>query len=454
MIQISGYQIHEKIGEGGSSEVFRATRLENQQKAALKLLHEKYSGDPAMRSRLQREARVIGSLNHPNIVKIYQSGSYEQRFYMILEYLSGGSLGQFERFSPRRRLEIMIQVCDGIACIHSLGIVHRDLKPSNIMFGEDGLPRLVDFGISLFSRENYTRLTHTNMVMGTLSYMSPEQQAEPGQVDHRTDIYSIGSILYEVFTGKRTVGRFRDPRDMIPNFPEELERAILTCLDHDPKKRFGSIGDLQKSLIDLYHDGLFSEGNADTTAQDFVNRIGIWIKQLESGTAAQRLEARRRIGQNARPEDVPQLIRICESSATEVRAAIIPIFGKLGAKEAYDFLIDQLANPLLARDASIALAFLGNRAAAQHLIPIVKKQAPYSYGSLLPLAVLGDEKDLKHALPYLKSKDSTDREAAIKAFEHAKSKRYLKPLRKQYKLEPEARLKDRLGTLVHKLEQE
>lgn len=452
MIQIPGYQIHEIIGEGGSSTVYRATRLENQQKAALKLLHEKYSGDPSMRSRLQREARVIGSLNHPNIVKIFQSGNYERRFYMILEYLSGGSLARYDHLSLRRRLEVMIQVCDGIACIHSMGIVHRDLKPSNIMFGEDGLPRLVDFGISLFSKENYTRLTHTNMVMGTLSYMSPEQQAEPGQVDHRTDIYSIGSMLYEVFTGKKTVGRFQDPTVLNPAFPADLEKAILKCLAHDPTKRYAQITELQSDLIALYRAGLFSEDDADITAADFVNRIGIWIKKLESGTAAQRLEARRQVAQNAVAGDVPQLISICESSSTDVRAALIPLFGKLRAKEAFAFLVDQLANPLLARDASIALAFIGNRDAVQHLIPVVKKMAAYSYGALLPLAVLGEEKDMKWVAPFLRSKDSTDREAAIKAFEHAKSKKFLKPLKKQYKVETEAHLKDRLATLIHKLE--
>jgi len=451
LFDIPGYRTLRKIGEGGAAEVYLVLREENRQKAALKLLHAKYGGDPAMRKRLAREAEIIGGLRHPNIVRIFRFGSLDQRFYTIMEYLAKGSLEAGRRLSPRDRLKVMIQVCDGVAYIHSLGIVHRDLKPSNIMFGDDGIPRLVDFGISLFSQENYTRLTQTNLVMGTLSYMSPEQQTDPAAVDARSDIYSLGAMLYELFTGQKPVGRFPDPRELDPGFDPELERCILRCLAARPQDRWAKAEQLQERLIALWREGSLDDGSA-SRQEPFDTRIGYWVQKLRHGGVGERLEARRRIAENALPEDAPELVRLCESSETEVRAAVVPVLGALRRPEAFDFLIGQLADPVLCRESCRALAQLGDARAVAPLAQIAKKRAAHAYSALAPLAVLGGEKSLKLAAPYLKSKSVADRDAALRALELAGTKRWLRELKKYLKQESVTELRNRAFALIQKWE--
>ena len=452
LFNISGYTIHEKIGEGGSAEVWLATRENDGQRAALKVLNTRYSGDRAMRKRLSREAEVIGKLCDPNIVKIYKWGTLENnRFYMLLEYLAQGSLSDFAGMTPRQRLKVMIQVCSGVARIHESHIIHRDLKPSNIMFGDDRIPRIVDFGISLFSQEEYTRLTHTNMVMGTLSYMSPEQQTNPGEVDARSDIYALGAILYEIFTNRKPVGRFADPTTLIPNFDKQFEACILRCLAHRPEDRYPSARELQQALIGLWRDGLFENGETEQE-NNFDDRIGYWVQKLVHGTSGQRLEAKQRILLNTLPEDHDKLIKICLNSEAEVRAALIPCLGKLRNRRSVPFLCRQLGNPMLTREACTALQAIGDERALDPLVKVLKKQEVYSYHALVAVAQLGGEKHLKAMLPYLKSKSFSERQEAIKAMEEIATKKALRELRKSHKNETDRELRNRLYHLIQRLE--
>lgn len=451
MFSVNGYQIMESIGEGGSSEVFKALRASDNLNVALKVLHPRYSDNLEMRKRLSREARVIMSLKHRNIVRIFQFGDVEQRFYIILEYLPNGSLSNYKRLSMRRRLKVMIQICDSVDYIHRHGIVHRDLKPSNIMFGADDLPRLVDFGISLFGNEDFTRLTHTNMVMGTLSYMSPEQQSDPSSVDHRTDIYSLGAVLYEVFTGKRPVGRFEKPTMIVENFDTRLEDCIMKALEHRMDMRYNKARELGEALMVLWHDGLFEDAE-DDIHESFDGRIGYWVKKLENGGVTDKLEAREQILSNVQPGDAQQLIEICKSSEVDVRGAVIPALGRLRDKAAVPFLISQVGNPLITREACVALADIGDPRALAPIIKVVKGRAVFAHHALVPLARLGGEKDLKLLLPYLKTDSFSDRAAAVKAFESAPTRKYLRDLKKAHKVESDRDLKSRLYTLIQQLE--
>lgn len=374
MFEIPGYKTQEKIGEGGSSEVFRVFDERSNQLAALKVLHARYSGDQAMRKRLAREAEVIGSLKHPNVVKIYKFGTLDSRFYMVLEFLARGSLSEFDQLTPRQRLKVMVQVSDGVAYIHSLGIVHRDLKPSNIMFAGDRIPRLVDFGISLFSSEDYTRLTHTNMVMGTLSYMSPEQQTSPGDVDKRSDIYSLGAILYEIFTGKKPVGRFDDPSNLIKGFDPRLEACILRCLAHKPTERFQSVEDLQRQLVALWQAGLFEDSDTHSPEEHFDDRIGYWVQKVVHGNSMEREEARIRILNNVLPQDLPELVSISRSSGNDVRLALIPAMARLKDPRCLRFLVELIGDPHFTQVVCAALAEIGDKRAVDVLIKVIKKK--------------------------------------------------------------------------------
>lgn len=452
MIQIPGYDIEEKIGEGGSAEVYAARRQENGQKCAVKLLNEKYSATPSMKQRVLREAHWISRLRHQNIVKIFKFGTYKDRLFLVLEYLGKGSLSEYDKLSLRDRLKAMIQICDGVACIHATNIVHRDLKPSNIMFGDDGIPRLVDFGISLFLGDDATRLTHTNMVMGSLTYMSPEQQTNPSEVDHRTDIYSLGGIMYEIFTGSKPVGRFEEPKELVKGFDPAFSDAIMKCLHPKPNERYQKITELQDDLIKFWKAGLYADQSAPQQEQSFDVRLGYWIKKLQMGTSAERMEARERIQRNTEAHDMPEILEIAENSGAEVRDVLIPLLGKHNYKNAFPFLMRQLANPILVRSTCQALGMLGMTDAVDPLYKLVRKRETYSYYALEPLAILGGERVMKIILPYLRSKDPSDRQAAVKALRHSSSNKYLKDLKKQIKVEADHELQAEMLKLANKWE--
>lgn len=447
MIRLPGYEIGKKIGQGGISEVFEALQTSDQRRLAFKILLEKYKTDRGLQARLLREAKIIGNLNHRNIVRIFKFGVMDDRFYTMMEYLGKGSLADFQQLTPRQRLKAMIQVCDGIGYVHSLGIVHRDLKPSNILFGDDGIPRLVDFGISLFANEDLTRLTQTNLIMGTLSYMSPEQQTNPSRVDARSDIYSLGAILYEIFTGKPPVGRFPDPCQVQPGFDADLERCILNCLQSDPGKRYPSIKTVQDRLLVLWEEGLFARGEEEPEGR-FDDRMGYWLHRFTEGTPAQKAEARSMLANNVREKDLPRLLALCRDSGNTVRLALIPLLGQLGRPQALPFLIEHMSSPMLGREICQAMGAIGDARALPHLLRLIKKGAPHADAALIPLAKLGTPKELRAALPFLKSRHYAERKEALRALQWQPSKLYLRDLKRALKNESEQDLKQMITGLI------
>lgn len=448
---IPHFTIEQPIGKGGTSEVFRAISHKDNQTVAVKLLDKRYSEDRGMRKRLLREAQVISRLDHPNIVRIYGWGVEQERIYMVLQFLNRGSLDAYKEIEPRKLLKVMIQVCSGVAYIHGQDIVHRDLKPSNIMFGADGIPRLVDFGISLFNDDDFTRLTHTNMVMGTLSYMSPEQQSAPAKVDHRTDIYSLGAILYEVFTHQKPVGRFRRPAKIVQGFSQELDNIIMKAMAHQLEDRYSSAQALERALLKLWKGGLYQ--NKVTEIQpDFDDRIGYWVTKLETGTVSERMTAKTQIFNKAEKDDLPRLLNICDESGKEVRQALIPALGKLADARALPFLRDQIADPMLCQEACKALANLGHTDAVKPLALLVKKKEVFSHHALEPLARLSGDAHMKLILPYLKNPSFVVRNEALKALEKGAGKKQLKDIKKYHKAESEKELINRAYLLIKRLE--
>ncbi len=453
MIRIHGYKTGKLIAVGGTAEVFEGIKESDGSRVAIKVLNETYSSDPVIKQRLLREAHIIGQNEHRGLVRIFRYGTQNNRLYMVMEYMGGGSLENYRELSRRFRLKTMLQICDGIRFIHNKGIIHRDLKPSNILFGDDGLPRLVDFGISLFRNEDFTRLTHTHLVMGTLAYMSPEQQNAPQHVDHRSDIYSLGVILYELFTHQKPTGRFKDPSELVPSFPTNLEKCILKCLEEDPKDRYQEVGQLQQDLIELWESGLFDDGSEESSIpRSFDDRIGIWIQHWERGTSKEKMIAKEHFMENVQQQDTARLMELALKGNDNLRLLIFPAFGKLSSKKAVDLLIQYLGNPLFTRDICEALGSIGDASVLPSLIKLAKMGNAFSDSALMPIAKLGEEKHLKHILPYLKHRRFSERKAAVLALDTPKAKRYLKDLKKAMKKETETEIRNKLYALINRLE--
>ncbi|MBA4192491.1 MAG: hypothetical protein C0467_31365 [Planctomycetaceae bacterium] len=253
--QIPGYEVLSELGRGGMAIVYLALQLGLNRPVALKVL---LAGDQASgpeRLRLRWEAEAVAALQHPNVIQIHEIGEHNGSVYLSLEYSTGGSLDQrIERhpLPPGEAATLVQGIAAGVQAAHEAGIVHRDLKPGNVLLAEDGTPKVTDFGLAQ-QPAHTLRLTHSGAVVGTPSYMAPEQVLpEPERIGPATDVYGLGCILYECLTGRppfaapTTLETMRQVVDVevVPvrrlqaGVPRDLETICLKCLEKDPGKRY------------------------------------------------------------------------------------------------------------------------------------------------------------------------------------------------------------------------
>jgi len=257
------YQIIEELGKGGMGKVYKVFDQEVQAKMALKLIKPAVSADKNTIDRFRNELKIARDISHKNICRMYDLGREAGNYFITMEYVSGEDLKSFIRRSRQlvvgTAIFIAKQVCEGLAEAHRLGVVHRDLKPGNIMIDKEGNAKIMDFGIA--RSISVKGITGAGVMIGTPEYMSPEQ-VEGKEVDQRSDIYSLGIILYEMLTGQVpfegdtpfTIGVKqkseipRDPKELNAQIPQDLSRLILRCLEKDKDKRYQSAGELGADL--------------------------------------------------------------------------------------------------------------------------------------------------------------------------------------------------------------
>ncbi|MGA7410698.1 MAG: protein kinase, partial [Bryobacteraceae bacterium] len=273
---LSHYQIVEKLGEGGTGVVYKARDLRLDRFVCLKILHPEPLKNEARKQRFIREAKAASSLNHPNIVTIHEIDQADGTDFMVMEFVDGKTLQQSipgGGFPVADALKYAIPIARALAAASSAGIIHRDIKPANIMVGANGIVKVLDFGLAkLTARETSaddlteTRNEHTQegTIVGTASYMSPEQ-AQGRPVDARSDIFSFGAVLYEMLSGRRafqganlmsTLAAIleKDPAplaELNSRIPRELERVVMRCLRKDPEHRFQHMADVRVALEEL-----------------------------------------------------------------------------------------------------------------------------------------------------------------------------------------------------------
>ena len=272
------YQVVAPIGAGGMGEVYRARDERLGREVAIKILLAGVSGDPSRLRRFEQEAKAAGALNHPNLVAVFDTGQHDGNPYLVFELLDGVTLRQ--RLGPgslpvRKAVDYAVQIAQGLAAAHDKGIVHRDLKPENLFVTRDGRVKILDFGLAKLRPEldehaprgdgaPVSTVTGPSVLLGTVGYMSPEQvKGEPA--DHRSDIFSFGTVLYEMLVGRRpfagetspevlTAILKEEPAELPPAVPSGLERMVRRCLEKRPAERFQSARDLRFALEDLSRD--------------------------------------------------------------------------------------------------------------------------------------------------------------------------------------------------------
>jgi serine/threonine protein kinase/tetratricopeptide (TPR) repeat protein len=297
--KLGGYTVLDLVGRGGMGEVYRARDTRLKRDVAIKVLPRAYAADRERLLRFEQEARSAAALNHPNIISVHEMGAADGSPYIVSELLEGENLREVLRHGAipaRKALDYAVQAARGLAAAHDAGIIHRDLKPENLFITRDGRLKILDFGLAKLTRSDELGpesgeappQTQAGRVFGTLGYMSPEQVR--GQAaDHRSDIFSFGSILYELFSGKRafsgdsaadTMSAIlrEDPPDLtsaIPPVHPAVDRAIRHCLEKNPLERFQSAHDLvfQLQTAENLHPGV---GTADGSP----SRRRSWFRPL------------------------------------------------------------------------------------------------------------------------------------------------------------------------------
>ncbi len=256
------YKVISKLGSGGMADVVLAEDEQLSRKVALKLLHERFAADPDFVERFRREAQAAAGLQHPNVVAVYDRGSYEDTYYIAMEYLPGRSLKQLIReeapVDPIRAIDITLQILKAARFAHRRGVIHRDLKPHNVIVDDADQAKVTDFGIA---RAGASDMTETGSIMGTAQYLSPEQ-AQGMSVGAGSDLYSIGVVLYELLTGrvpfdadaavtialKHVSEAPTPPTQVNPNVPLELEQVVLWVLNKNPNDRPANADELITAL--------------------------------------------------------------------------------------------------------------------------------------------------------------------------------------------------------------
>jgi len=261
--RLGPYRIDAEIGAGGMGHVFRATDTRLDRAVAIKVLPEHRWSDPQLRLRFEREARALSSLSHPNLCPLYDVGEQDSAPYLVMELLEGETLRDRLRTAPlsmRKALTWAAQIAHGLAAAHQKGVIHRDLKPENIFVTEGDLLKILDFGLAVVPEMNAAK-TAPGYVMGTATYMSPEQ-VRGTALDARSDIFSLGIVLFEMLAGRvpfkgsspvETMNAIlvEDAPDLawiVSSIPESVETIVRRCLEKDPAQRFSSARDLAWAL--------------------------------------------------------------------------------------------------------------------------------------------------------------------------------------------------------------
>jgi serine/threonine protein kinase len=237
------YELEDRLGHGGMATVYRARDLKLDREVAIKLLADNFAGDDEVRKRFSREARLAARLDHPNVVQVFDVGENEDRPFIVMEHVEGGTLD--DRLNSRGRsldreegLRLLGQLCQGLGHAHAKKLVHRDIKPQNLLLREsDDCLKITDFGIARAAEE--TRLTRPGKVIGTDRYMAPEQLAD-GRITPATDVYACGVVADEVLPESRS---------------PELREIITRCLQEDPGERFSDASALGEALATVEGNG-------------------------------------------------------------------------------------------------------------------------------------------------------------------------------------------------------
>jgi eukaryotic-like serine/threonine-protein kinase len=267
-MELPGYKILGRIGEGGMSAVYKGVQASLNRSVAIKLLSSTLITHKEALALFNRESLIIAQLNHPNIIHVIDRGvTSEMAPYFVMEFIEGKELKLFikkKALKFNQKIDILVQICKGLAYAHKNGVVHRDIKPQNILIDKEGTARILDFGIASVADAGGM----SNTVMGTPAYMAPEQKDSPDEVTFLADIYALGVVMYELMTGSLPQAELKLPSSVESSAPKDLDDLIIRCLSKDPYKRPSSVDEIRDTLLRLGRGAHIKQSQRDRAGDD------------------------------------------------------------------------------------------------------------------------------------------------------------------------------------------
>lgn len=256
--------------------VYKGRQVSLNRPVAIKVLSKKLTENKEIVERFNREALIIARLTHFNIIHVIDRGVVNGMYYFVMDFVEGTDLSKVIKegnYNTNKKIDVIIQVCKALSFAHKNGIIHRDIKPENILINAEGDALVSDFGIAqLFDKSTGDQqLTGDGTIMGTIDYMSPEQKVSSKNVTAASDIYSLGVVMYEMFTGKKPLGRFKLPSEIDSNISKELENATLKCLETNPEDRFKLADDLKDQLLEILQGAHIHKTQKDHVLHEITN---------------------------------------------------------------------------------------------------------------------------------------------------------------------------------------
>lgn len=293
--KLGRYEITDIIGQGSMGVVYRCLDSVLNRYVALKTMNLSNSADKSIKERFYREGKTLGELQHKNIVSVYELNEFSNLCFIVMELLEGQSLDKIislkDKLSNVAKLEILRQICNGVDFAHSKGVIHRDLKPANIFLREDGVIKILDFGVAKLASSN---MTHSGVVLGTISYMAPEQLMGE-DIDERADIFSIGTIMYELFSHNKPfdgdsiteiMGKLINTKpNEIKGLDKGINMIISRALEKDRDKRYLTVKELRQHIeqILVLEKKNFTKSKTmiDKTITSRINDVKQQLKKIE-----------------------------------------------------------------------------------------------------------------------------------------------------------------------------
>jgi hypothetical protein len=467
--KIGSFYLVEQIGSGGTSEVYLGLNPRTREKRAFKILGKRASMWSSAYGRFIREVDIIRDLSHPGIIKVMDNGVLDDCYYYSMEFMPGGSLvRRMERgkMPVETAINLFTPICDAMAYAHERGVIHRDLKPANVLLNAAGAPIVSDFGIAKMLDLDWTPLTKSGEILGTIAYLAPEQRFSSKAVNRRADVFALGAILYEMLMGFPPLGKFPWPLDVQPNFPESLQAIMEKCLAIDPEARFEHAGMLLAQLEKWpEHPNAKSFEAGESTfsrhlipAEDMVippaktDRIESWFRVLRTGTTRERLAIIREMVEKLTPSEAKTIVKLYAEEGERVRWGLIRVLGELRIEAATQLILSDLNSPFHTECAIEALGKIGAYEAFNSIREFVTEHPESAIIALVPMARTGKQKAIKNLVQYLGNDMAVLRQAAVRALSSIESVESLQTLKEHLCVETDEKVRATLVQAVHALQ--